>query len=120
MRLPELLQASAALAPPARLSGRAHANQAMRVLAPTSGQHGGGVASSWRVAGHQEQRESNMLAVVLDGAARDAADEVLFRSRRSGKWPASCHQDPLGALMCQEQYLHGHGGLGGPWCTLLA
>ena len=85
-RLLELLLASAAPTALARLSARARSNQVAGQHPTTCGQHGGLVAGSWGLTGHQGQRQCKVLAVALDGAAGAVGAEVLFRPHYPQKW----------------------------------
>ena len=72
--------------PPARLPTRARTNQVAGRHTTTCGQHGGGMAGSWGLTGHQGQRQCKALAGALDGAAGAAGAEVLFRPHYPQKW----------------------------------
>ena len=119
-KLLELVLASAGPTPRARLSARARTNQVAGRHTTTCGQHGGGMAGSWGLAGHQGQRQCKALAGALDGAAGAAGAEVLFRPHLPGKWSARCQHVLPGVLECRGGYLHGCSSMGGPGCVSLA
>ena len=119
-RLLELLLASAAPTPPAWLPTRARTNQVAGRHLTTCGQHGGGMAGSWGLAGHQGQRQCKALAGALDGAARAAGAEVLFRPHLPEKWSARCQHVLPGVLECRGGHQHGCSSMRGPGCVSLA
>ena len=78
------------------------------------------MAGSWGLTGRQGQRQCKALAGALDGAARAAGAEVLFRPHLPEKWSARCQHVLPGVLDCRGGYQHGCSSMRGPGCVSLA